>query len=64
MKIKYWISEPLFENDQWLTRQQPIADVRQALANAGICATQLLMDTLNANPSLYHFRKEEHWFGK
>jgi hypothetical protein len=47
-----------------LTKQQPITDVRQALANAGICATQLLMDTLSANPSLYHFRKEESWFGK
>lgn len=53
---------PLLDNVQWYYKR-PGMKVREALADAGVCATEVLMDELRFRPSIYHQRSNS-WHSK
>ncbi|XP_065341748.1 uncharacterized protein LOC135940681 [Cloeon dipterum] len=56
--------DAVLKDDRWLTNNPEGYSLREALANAGFCATELIMQALQVNPCLYHLKKEDDWFGR
>ncbi|KAF4524657.1 hypothetical protein B566_EDAN012239 [Ephemera danica] len=52
----------MLDNIQWYHKRREMK-VREALADAGVCATEVLMDELRFRPGIYHQRLET-WHSK